>query len=827
VLPPLLNPSQMALGLVVQIMSRMRPACGCWSSLGVATLGIGCIVVSVLAWTQLIRPDHTFNDEDPADALQQLSGGFFFASFFPLGLVTLAIAVRACLTGRAGEYNGKAASRINGSRGGRARDPLAGGLDRTRGADAEAALLHTYAAPDHGASAAFSVSSTARKAAEAALSRPMQPVSCAHVCGGACALLVLTGLLVIATASLTNVWNFSAHSYMPYVSPYSLLNIKIGKYYVSKVYEDVVVFFAAIAVLVVAGVLGRTWAPCRSVTTRRVRFCAPSSGWWNPWAHGITLGEVGVISLLAGLFGYWIHYWAIKYKRIHTEAALDPDSELQVAARVLGHLSTLVMAFLLAPAARNSLWQAALGVPFERAVKYHRLLGGLSWLLVTLHMLVWMGKWAKQGILWNNVITIDNLAIDPYKFHWDNFTILVTETAWLIMTVSIILAVFVRRQSYEAFYYLHQYAGILFFVAAVWHAWGFWYYAAGGMILWLADKLTRLYKGSSECRLVSIEQSGSVVRIQLDAPSFDHSAGQYAFINIPAIDEWQWHPFTIASAPSSPFRTFLIKDMGSGTWTHHLSRLATLVAPDARPFSPRICVDAPYGGPRDYTGKRSLVLVAGGVGITPMHSIFADLYERTCATDEFKSYGRRESPKPGGGVGTIGHVRLVWVVRNPSEANIIAETLYRAHTHNPHDIFSMEIYCTSLKHSRGGAAGGYTPRAAGYDDPDIEDEAAEGAGHAGRPGAGDAHHQVPFRDVSSEAVAWVQSQLRAGRPRLEATFDSVRRVDDQLSRAGGGTRSGERASAMALACGPMGLISSASEAAFAKGFDFHEEEFYF
>lgn len=37
-------------------------------------------------------------------------------------------------------------------------------------------------------------------------------------------------------------------------------------------------------------------------------------------------------------------------------------------------------------------------------------------------------------------------------------------------------------------------------------------------------------------------------------------AGQYGYINIPAIDPFEWHPFTISSAPSST----------DTTWTHHI-----------------------------------------------------------------------------------------------------------------------------------------------------------------------------------------------------------------------------------------------------------------
>jgi hypothetical protein len=44
--------------------------------------------------------------------------------------------------------------------------------------------------------------------------------------------------------------------------------------------------------------------------------------------------------------------------------------------------------------------------------------------------------------------------------------------------------------------------------------------------------------------------------------------GQYVFMNVPTIHPLQWHPFTIASSPSSPYLTLMIKS--AGDWTGKL-----------------------------------------------------------------------------------------------------------------------------------------------------------------------------------------------------------------------------------------------------------------
>ena len=41
------------------------------------------------------------------------------------------------------------------------------------------------------------------------------------------------------------------------------------------------------------------------------------------------------------------------------------------------------------------------------------MLGVAVWALVTVHMLLWMIKWLKEGTLINNIVTLDYLQITP------------------------------------------------------------------------------------------------------------------------------------------------------------------------------------------------------------------------------------------------------------------------------------------------------------------------------------------------------------------------------------------------------------------------------
>lgn len=51
--------------------------------------------------------------------------------------------------------------------------------------------------------------------------------------------------------------------------------------------------------------------------------------------------------------------------------------------------------------------------------------------------------------------------------------------------------------------------------------------------------------------------------------TFRHSAGDWVFIKVPQIAQFEWHPFTISSAPERR-DAFTLHIRGVGTWTNRL-----------------------------------------------------------------------------------------------------------------------------------------------------------------------------------------------------------------------------------------------------------------
>ena len=110
-----------------------------------------------------------------------------------------------------------------------------------------------------------------------------------------------------------------------------------------------------------------------------------------------------------------------------------------------------------------------------------------------------------------------------------------------------------------------------------------------------------------------------------------HVAGQYAWITLPAIDPFESQPFTIFSAPFDSIGPdgivqFSIKDQGDGTWTGRLAALAKSHSSCSGADEPLyVSLDGPYGRAINYSEYEDVVLVAGGIGITPMASIVAEM----------------------------------------------------------------------------------------------------------------------------------------------------------------------------------------------------------
>ncbi|RHY81248.1 hypothetical protein DYB35_001405 [Aphanomyces astaci] len=89
---------------------------------------------------------------------------------------------------------------------------------------------------------------------------------------------------------------------------------------------------------------------------------------------------------------------------------------------------------------------------------------------------------------------------------------------------------------------------------------------------------------------------------------------------VPELSTFEWHPFTISSAPEDELLTLHIRV--AGDWT---SALHNRLKQQGIPL-PSVAIDGPVGAPSmEYANYSTVVLIGGGIGVTPFASILKHL----------------------------------------------------------------------------------------------------------------------------------------------------------------------------------------------------------
>lgn len=224
----------------------------------------------------------------------------------------------------------------------------------------------------------------------------------------------------------------------------------------------------------------------------------------------------------------------------------------------------------------------------------------------------------------------------------------------------------IRRSFFEVFWYTHH-LFLVFFGLLLAHGTGgliqmmvcdgsascggtvaygptppqFWKWAVGPLGLYLFERLVRFWRSQQHVLIYKVVQHPSkVFELQLKKPGFRSEPGQYVFLNCPSFRYFEWHPFTLTSAPEEDYFSVHIRVVGD--WTEKLaSRLGCNFKQRAPPTDaeiinsvilPKICVDGPYGtASSDVFEFEVAMLIGAGIGVTPFASILKSIWYRLCA----------------------------------------------------------------------------------------------------------------------------------------------------------------------------------------------------
>lgn len=257
----------------------------------------------------------------------------------------------------------------------------------------------------------------------------------------------------------------------------------------------------------------------------------------------------------------------------------------------------------------------------------------------------WVGFSAIWLLVGHGIFTTIGYAMGIGASPVDEFFTLLTSypyVLWSAVSLAIFIGVAIssvraarRRVSYETWYTIHLYTylaialgflhqlfvGIDFTTDIVARVYWIGLYAVAIGIL-LAFRFGRPISISMRHRMKVanvVTEAPGVVSIYVSGQALDElavRAGQWFRLRFLTRDGWyRAHPFSISAAPNGRYLRFTVKDLGD--WTGKLQQM--------RVGTP-VFVEGPYGA---FTGaartKARILLVAGGIGITPLRALLEEL----------------------------------------------------------------------------------------------------------------------------------------------------------------------------------------------------------
>lgn len=387
-----------------------------------------------------------------------------------------------------------------------------------------------------------------------------------------------------------------------------------------------------------------------------------ASTYWSFWDLGIILLFVIV---LVGSFG--IRFW---HKYELSKDDWTSDDLWHYITKMTGMSLVNILMVVLFPICKTCFWWDLFGLGFERILKFHRLLGSMFVVFTFIHGIASVISLTMReqflSCLWPFSGKCENTMV---TYGW--------YSGILFLPVFVTSLPWVRRNMYQVFFYSHFMVIPALFMAHLHHV-NLIYYLSPGLTAYILDKIIGYVASIRPVHLVdlSIPVPG-YTRMVLQVKHNKFEPGQWIQVKVPAISTREWHPFSITSAPNHSTITLDIKAIGD--WSIQLQQLAKSTQAlsdgsicsnisDSSDFNekrstsmPTVYLDRYQGCDNTkrggYLNHPAVLLVAGGIGITPMISVVRTLFD--------------------GGLPKIQHLVFVWVVKQDSVVDLYRKELAR------------------------------------------------------------------------------------------------------------------------------------------------------
>ncbi|KAL5581133.1 hypothetical protein UlMin_013575 [Ulmus minor] len=289
---------------------------------------------------------------------------------------------------------------------------------------------------------------------------------------------------------------------------------------------------------------------------------------------------------------------------------------------------------------------------------------------------------------------------------------------------------FLHLAGFNSFWYAHHLLALVYVLLVVhgyflfltkdWHKKTTWMYIMVPVLFYVTERASTLINERNHRVGVikAIIYTGNVLALYMSKPpGFKYRSGMYLFVKCPDISSFEWHPFSITSAPGDDYLSVHIRTLGD--WTEELknrfekacepqntqARRGNLVRMETKANSnydssqagyPRILIKGPYGAPAQNFKKYDILLLIGlGIGATPFISIIKDLLNNLKPNDpeadltggQYSSETNRKGPK---------QAYFYWVTREQGSFEWFKGVMDDIAEYDHDHIIEMHNYLTSV-----------------------------------------------------------------------------------------------------------------------------------
>ncbi|XP_047339391.1 respiratory burst oxidase homolog protein E-like [Impatiens glandulifera] len=426
------------------------------------------------------------------------------------------------------------------------------------------------------------------------------------------------------------------------------------------------------------------------------------------------------ILVMAGLFTW-------KFIAYRKHPAFPIMGYCLTSAKGAAETLKLNMALILLPVCRNTLtWlrttRARFFIPFDDNINFHKMIAFAIVIGIILHagnhLICDFPRLIKSSPQEFAAVASDFNNVKPtYKIILTSVEGVTGIVMVALMAIAFTLATRRFRRNdvklppplskftgFNAFWYSHHLLALVYVLLLVhgtflyfvhkWYQKTTWMYISVPLFLYIAERSLRTCRSENySVRILKVSSlPGDVFTLTMSKPNgFKFKSGQYVFLQCPKISPFEWHPFSITSAPRDDHLCVHIRTVGD--WTQEMKRVfiddtgSSCIIGRAK-FGqflgnvdqiglPRLLVDGPYGAPaQDYKNYDVLLLVGLGIGATPFISILkdllitntraedhTDLFTDASNTDDSMTSSGSSSMTINGKKRNPPHAHFIWVTR--------------------------------------------------------------------------------------------------------------------------------------------------------------------